>query len=224
MPATARQLSARTITALLFSVFVAPACSPSGGSVSPTPLPASPATIGEPAGTPARSPTARSQSPSDDPTSSGTTGAFPFTAEAIIGFYEGAGLACNPPAPSTTAAGWTVTTCAGNEAGRPVAIGVITDEDGELGAGFATVTALPDEELLEPAAALDQLSGFLGAMLGEASATEQLPWLAGHLGDDYAETTIGDVTVATYIESADDPTRIYVEVDGPAYLAAPPPD
>ena len=53
-------------------------------------------------------------------------------------------------------------------------------------------------------------------MLGEASATDQLPWLAGHLGDDYAETTIGDVTVATYIESADDPTRIYVEVDGPA--------
>ena len=101
---------------------------------------------------------------------------------------------------------------------------MITDEDGELGAGFATVTALPDEELLEPAAALDSLSGFLGAMLGEASATDQLPWLAGHLGDDYAETTIGDVTVATYIESADDPTRIYVEVDGPAYLAAPPPD
>jgi hypothetical protein len=100
---------------------------------------------------------------------------------------------------------------------------VITDESDALGAGFATVTALPDEDLLEPTDAIDTLSGFLGAMLGEEPATELLPWLASHLGDEYAETTLEDVTVATYTESPDDSTRIYLEIDGPAYLAAPPP-
>jgi hypothetical protein len=85
------------------------------------------------------------------------------------------------------------------------------------------VTALPDADLLEPTDALDMLSGFLGAMLGDAAATDLLPWLAGHLGDAYGTTTFGGGTIATYTESADDPTRIYVEVAGPAYLAAPAP-
>jgi hypothetical protein len=85
------------------------------------------------------------------------------------------------------------------------------------------VTALPDADLLEPTDALEMLSGFLGAMLGDAAATDLLPWLAGHLGDEYAATTFSGGTIATYTESADDPTRIYVEVAGPTYLAAPPP-
>jgi hypothetical protein len=183
-----------------------------------------PAPTTSPAATHAPGPTTSSESPSEAPASFPSTGPFPFAAGAITGFYEGEGLTCNPPTSSTTAVGWTVTTCAGaNQAGRPLAIGVITDADGELGAGFATVTALADEELLEPTDALDSLSGFVGAMLGEEEATATLPWLAGHLGDAYAETTIGDITVATYIESPDDPTRIYVEVDGPDYLAAPAP-
>jgi hypothetical protein len=225
MPTKARQLPARTIATLMLAAFVAAACAPGGGARSPTSMSTSPTTTAEAAPTSATSPTGLSQPPSDAPRSAATSGRFPFTAEAITGFYEGQGLTCNPPAPSTTAAGWTATTCVGaDDAGRPVAIGVITDEDGELGAGFATVTALPDEEVLEPTDAIDSLSGFLGAMLGEEAATEKLPWLASHLGDDYAETTAGEVTVATYAESPDDPTRIYVEVDGPAYLAAPPPD
>ena len=142
----------------------------------------------------------------------------------MVGFYEGEGLTCAAPVPSTKAAGWTVTTCQGADAaGRPIAIGVVTDPAGRLGNGFASVTALPDAELLEPTEALDMLSGFLGAMLGDAAATELLPWLAGHLGDEYATTTFDGGTIATYTESADDPTRIYVEVAGPAYLAAPTP-
>ena len=142
----------------------------------------------------------------------------------MVGFYEGEGMTCAAPVPSTKAAGWTVTTCQGaDEAGRPIAVGIVTDPAGRLGNGFASVTALPDADLLEPTDALDMLSGFLGAMLGDAAATDLLPWLAGHLGDEYATTTFGGGTIATYTESADDPTRIYVEVAGPAYLAAPTP-
>ena len=149
---------------------------------------------------------------------------FTFPADAVIAFYEGEGLACAPPIPSTKAAGWTVRTCQGTDAaGRPVAVGVVTDPAGRLGNGFASVTALPGADLLEPSDALDMLSGFLGAMLGEAGATDQLQWLAGHLGDAYAETTVGGGRIATYTESADDPTRIYVEVAGPSYLVAPAP-
>jgi hypothetical protein len=160
-------------------------------------------------------------SPSGVPASA-AVGPFAFGPDAILGFYEREGLACQQPVPSKTAAGWSVTTCQGSDpTGRPVAIGLITDEDGALGAGFATVTALPSEDLLDPENAIDGLSGFLAAMLGEEVATQQLPWLAGHLGDEYAETTVGDLTVATYIESPDDPTRIYVEIDGREFLAAP---
>ena len=159
------------------------------------------------------------------PGASASAGLFAFTADAVIGFYEGEGLVCGSAEPSGTAAGWSSTTCQGSDpAGRPIVIGVLTDPGGALGAGFATVTARPEEDLLEPTDALDPLSGFLGAMLGEERATDQLPWLAGHLGEEYAETTVGDVTIATYLESPDDSTRIYLEIDGPAYLAAPAPD
>jgi hypothetical protein len=149
---------------------------------------------------------------------------FAFPGDSVVGFYQGEGLTCAAPVPSTKAAGWTVTTCQGADAaGRPIAVGVVTDPAGRLGNGFASVTALPDADLLEPTDALEMLSGFLGAMLGDAAATDLLPWLAGHLGDTYAATTYGGGTIATYTESADDPTRIYVEVAGPAYLAAPAP-
>jgi hypothetical protein len=149
---------------------------------------------------------------------------FAFPADSVVGFYEGEGLTCAAPVPSTKAAEWKVTTCQGADAaGRPIAVGVVTDPAGRLGNGFASVTALPDADLLEPSDALEMLSGFLGAMLGDAAATGLLPWLAGHLGDEYAGTTFGGGTIATYTESADDPTRIYVEVAGPAYLTAPAP-
>ena len=149
---------------------------------------------------------------------------FAFPADAVVGFYEGEGMRCAAPVPSTKAAGWAVRTCQGTDtAGRPIAVGVVTDPAGRLGDGFASVTALPSEDVLEPTVALDMLSGFLGAMLGDAAATDQLQWLAGHLGDTYAEMKVGGGTIATYTESADDPTRIYVEIAGPSYLAAPAP-
>jgi hypothetical protein len=151
-------------------------------------------------------------------------GPFAFPAESVIGFYQGEGMTCAAPVPSTKAAGWALQTCQGGDAaGRPIAVGVVTDPAGRLGDGFASVTALPSEDVLEPTVALDMLSGFLGAMLGDPAATDQLQWLAGHLGDTYAEMKVGGGTIATYTESVDDPTRIYVEIAGPSYLAAPAP-
>jgi hypothetical protein len=58
----------------------------------------------------------------------------------------------------------------------------------------------------------------LGAERGEAL----LPWLAAHLGDAYAETTDGDLKVATYIKG-DDHSTLYVELALPSYLGAPRP-
>lgn len=170
-----------------------------------------------PTGSPALASAAPSASPFADVP-------FAFPADSVIGFYGGQGMACAAPIPSTRAANWTVTTCQGTDAaGRPIAVGVVTDPTGRLGNGFASVTALPDADVLEPTDALDMLSGFLGAMLGDPAASNQLPWLANHLGDAYAATTFGGGTIATYTESADDPTRIYVEVAGPVYLGAPAP-
>lgn len=222
-------LPRRTMPRLLLGVALAfssaTACASPAPSASLSPIASSPrpsSTIVE-----ATSPRASVETdpPSGSPAASAIAGPFAFSAAAITSFYESASLDCEPPTPSATAAGWFVRTCDGENAdGRPIAIGLITDESDALGAGFATVTALPDEDLLEPTDAIDTLSGFLGAMLGEEPATELLPWLASHIGDEYAETTHGNVTVATYTESADDSTRIYLEIDGPAYLAAPPPD
>jgi len=150
---------------------------------------------------------------------------FAFSADSVIEFYQSEqGVTCQAAVPSTKARGWSVRTCQWQDAAaRQVAIGVVTDPAGQPGDSFASVTALPGEELLAPTAALDTLSGFLGAMIGEGPATGLLSWLAGHLGDEYAETSFGAGRIATYTESGDDPTRIYLEVAGPTYLAAPTP-
>jgi len=67
---------------------------------------------------------------------------------------------------------------------------------------------------------LDPPAGFLGAMLGSDQGAALLPWLAGHLGDAHAKTTIGPITVATYTESADDHSKLHVEVANQTYLDA----
>ena len=226
MPLVRPSVSRRTgplLAVALFSV-IQIAC---GSSASPAPVQSSSAPVQlSPTNLPS-APNASAPDPSPSlPTAIGSpseTG-FEFSASAVAAFYESEGLTCGAPTPSRTAAGWSVTVCRGPDpSGRTVTIGLITDQDGTLGAGFAAVTALPEEDLLEPADALDTLSGFLGAMLGDERATDLLPWLAGNMGNEYEEMAAGDLTVATYLESSDDPTRIYVEVAGPSYLAVPPP-
>lgn len=116
-----------------------------------------------------------------------------------------------------------VRTCARtDDAGRSQTVGLVTDPDGGLANGFASVKGPETETILAPIDALDPLSGFLGATLGEEQGTALLTWLASHLGDTYAETTSGQIKVATYTESDEDHSTLYVEVANSAYLDAAP--
>lgn len=179
--------------------------SPTLASVSPSPV------------LPAHSEPAASANSTD------TATGFAFAAEDIAAYYETQGYLCAGPQPSTTAAGYSVRSCQDvDEAGRTHVIGLVTDPDGGLANGFASVKGTETETILAPIDALDPLAGFLGAMLGEDQGAALLTWLASHLGDSYAETTSGPIKVATYTESEEDHSTLYVEVANQAYLDAPP--
>lgn len=185
------------------------------------------AACASPTGTlsPAASPSSATPSPAE-PTGSTTpslaaTG-FAFAAADVVGYYESQGYACTAQQPSTTAVGFFVRTCEKvDDAGRTRVIAVVTDPDGGLANGFASVQGTATEVFLAPIDALEPLAGFLGAMLGEDRGSALLAWLAGHLGDAYAETTSGAIRVATYSESEVDHSKLYVELANQAYLDAP---
>lgn len=191
------------------------ACGSSGSPVvspSPTVGSASPAP-----GIPSPSEPSASATPTPD-----TTG-FAFAAEDIAAFYATQGYVCASPQPSTTAAGFTLRSCQKvDEAGRTRVIGLVTDPAGGLANGFASVKGTDTETILASIDALDPLAGFLGAVLGEEQGTGLLTWLASHLGDSYAETMSGPIKVATYTESEDDHSTLYVEVANQTYLDAAP--
>jgi hypothetical protein len=172
------------------------------------------------------SPSAALRSPSEPPASATATAdltGFAFAAEDIAAYYESQGYVCAAPQPSTTAAGFTFRGCqVVDAAGRTRAIGLVTDPGGGLANGFASVKGTDAEAILAPIDALDPLSGFLGAMLGAEQGAALVTWLASHLGDTYAETTSGPIKVATYSESAEDHSTLYVEVANRTYLDAPP--
>jgi hypothetical protein len=88
--------------------------------------------------------------------------------------------------------------------------------------GFASVRGKAGEAVLAPIDALDPLSGFLGATLGETQGATLLGWLASHLGDAHAETMSGPITVATYTASESDHATLYLEVANKTYLEAAP--
>lgn len=161
-------------------------------------------------------------SPAGAMASAGDAAGFPFTADAITGYYETQGYACAAAAPSTKAAGYSFRTCQKvDDAGRTHVVGVVTDPAGELADGWASVRGSASEPVLAPSDALDPLAGFLGAMLGQDTGTSLLPWLAGHLGDAYAETASGTIRIAVYTPSATDHLTIYVEAAAATYLAFP---
>ena len=155
-------------------------------------------------------------------TPSASTIGFAFAADDVVAYYESQGYACTAAKPSTKAAGFHFRSCRKvDSAGRTLVIGVVTDPAGNLADGFASVQAADASSFLEPTDALDPLAGFMGAMLGEDQGAAILMWLAGHLGDVYAETTIGGLTIATYAESDTDRSRLYVELANESYIAAP---
>jgi hypothetical protein len=142
----------------------------------------------------------------------------------VIGYYESGGFMCDELQPSATAAGYFYQGCQMKDAnGRTLAIGLVTNPSGDLADAYASVQGAPDEVILEPIDALDHLSGFLGAMLGDERGTSLLEWLAGHLGDAYAQTSIDILTVATYTQSETDHSRLYVELANQDYIGAPVP-
>jgi hypothetical protein len=207
----------RSIAIAVASFVISAGC----GSTTVTPLvtASSSATPVAPSSTvsPLASPPAASASPTAN-----TTG-FAFAAEDIAAYYQTQGYACSAPKPSTKAAGFTLRSCEKvDEGGRTRVVGLVTDPAGGLANGFASVKGKEGETILAPLDALDPLSGFLGSMLGEEHGAALLTWLASHLGDTYAETTSGPIRVATYRESADDLSTLYVEVANQAYLDASP--
>lgn len=199
------------------SLLVAACASPTQTS-SPTasPLPSVAPTA------PPSSATPSSSEPIGSTTPTVTTTGFAFTAEDVVAYYESQGYACTAQQPSTKTVGFFFRNCEKvDDAGRTRVIGTVTDPDGGLANGFASVQGKDTEAFLAPIDALEPLAGFFGAMLGKDQGSTLLPWLAGHLGDAYAETTIGAIRVATYTESKDDHSKLYVEVANQAYLDAP---
>lgn len=147
---------------------------------------------------------------------------FAFAADDVVGYYQTLGYQCTAVQPSATAAGFFVRTCELlDSAGRTRNVGVVTDPAGRVANGFASIAGTSTETVLDPGAALEPLGAFLGAMLGEEQGGALVPWLAAHLGDAYAQTTLGTITVATYTDAADVHSRLYLELGNDEYLAAP---
>lgn len=160
----------------------------------------------------------------DSPAPAASTDGFAFAADDVLAYYETQGFACAAAQPSTTAAGYQLRTCLRvDDAGRTITIGLVTDPGGAIGDAYASVQGKEGEAFMAPTDALDPLAGFLGAMLGEERGSALLEWLAGHLGDVYAEMETGPLKVATYTESETDVSKLFVELANDAYLSAPAP-
>jgi hypothetical protein len=165
-----------------------------------------------------------SPTPSESALPTAAASGFAFSVDGVIGYYQGKGYVCSTPQPSTTAAGYIYRSCqAQDPAGRALVVGLVTDPRGALADAFASVQGKASETIPAPSDALNPLSAFLGAMLGEDRGDALLMWLAGHLGDDYAQTTSTDLKVATYTASQTDHSRLYVEIANQSYLDAPTP-
>ncbi len=218
----------------MLATFLQAGCaSPAGTAPTFVAVTVSPATQAPPSATSATTPAAstpaaatpqasaaRSASPEVSPNPVG----FAFAAEDVLAYYAGVSYACSDGRPSTEAVGYMVRTCERvNPTGRMLTAGFVTGPDGALGNAFASVRASESEDVLDPIAALDPLSGFMGAMLGSDRGGAQVEWLAAHIGDVFAETSDGGLRIATYTASEQDHSVIYVELANQAYLAAPRP-
>jgi hypothetical protein len=207
----ARAWRAFAVGGILASIVVVAAC----GTATPSTTPAPPQPTPPPTPTVAPSP-----SSSDSPAP--TVGGFVFAARDIVGYYQTLGYTCTDEQPSATAEGFSVRMCSLlDPAGRTRQVGVVTDPAGLVANGFASVAGTSAETVLDPTIALEPLAAFLGAMLGEEQGAALVPWLAGHLGDAYAQTTAGPITVATYTDAANVHSKLYLELANDEYLNAP---
>ena len=174
-------------------------------------------------GTPELSATPASLEAIPSPASTAAVG-FAFDPESIVGYYLGLGYTCTDPGPSAQAEGYLYRSCRLVDAdGRTRIVGLVTDPADDLANAFASIQGKEGESVLDPSVALEPLAAFLGATLGPTQGEALLPWLAGHLGDAYSKTSFADLTIATYTPTADDHSKLSVEIANQAYLNAPGP-
>lgn len=210
--------AALTTLALLVVVGCAPQALPTIGPPPPDATIAATPSIA-PASTPSTAPGSNGPSATDP-----LAGAFAFDAESILGYYETLGYACNPAQPSPQAVGHTVRACTLIDPdGRRRTVSVVTDPAGDVADAFTSVQGTAAEPVLDPVVALEPLAAFLGATLGESQGESLLPWLASHLGDEFATTTLGELTLATYRESPQDHSTLYLEIANQDFLESPTP-
>jgi len=195
-----------------------------GVAVTPTPVPtAAPAASPAPTPTPAPKPTAK---PTATPApSAAATGGFAFPAEDVLAYYKSIDFKCEDPTASTQAQGYTVFRCLGDDKATKLTtiIALVVDPDGVTGDAFAGVLATDGQTSPTPEQAITGLVFFLGAMLGETDGAEAGTWLTQHLGEEMAQTTIGDIIVATFPGDAETGLGYYVEVANQAFASAPTP-
>ena len=218
MRVTTSAIPALAALVLLVAVGCTPQVAPTIGSTTPGPTIAPPSSVA-PASSPSIAP--GSISPSSATPLEGT---FAFDAESILGYYETLGYTCDPAQPSTQAVGHTVRACRFVDAdGRQRLVTIVTDPAGNVADALTSIEGTAAEPILDPVVALEPFAAFLGATLGAAQGESLLPWLATHLGDEFATTTLGDLTIATFKESPQDHSTLYLEIANQAFLESPTP-
>lgn len=202
---------------LTLAIFVVAACTPASSPTSTAGPTEPPASLTPTAAALASAPPSASIAPQP-------SGGFAFDAESILGYYASIGYACSAMQPSTQAAGYSLRTCQlVDKDGRTRVVGIVTDPADDVADAYASVAGTSSEAVLEPTVAFEPLAAFLGATLGSNRGEAMLSWLANHLGDEYVTTTVDDLTLATYTASAEDHSKLFVELANRAYLEAPRP-
>jgi hypothetical protein len=201
------------------TAFLGAAC---GSRPSPAPVASAPGATLTASASASRSTSLASVAVSPQP-SVAVTG-FGFDPESIVGYYQSIGYACRPRQPSATAAGYEYQSCElVDAAGRTTTIGIVTDPADSVADAVVHVRGSAGETVLDPNDVLEPFSRFLGAFLGEARGTALLPWLAAHLGDPDARTTLGALSIATFTDSPEDHATLSVEIATQGFLDAPAP-
>lgn len=149
---------------------------------------------------------------------------FAFDPESIVGYYQSIGYSCAERRPSATAAGHEYQSCQlVDPDGRTRSLGIVTDPADNVADASFSIRGATGEDVVDPSAVLEPFGAFLGAFLGEDQGTALLPWLAQHLGDAEARTTLGELTIATYTDTPTDFTKLTLELASQAYLDSPAP-
>jgi len=215
-------------------------CGGSAATAAPTAAPSTPASAAAPATpaptaaptvaptvapttAPATAAPTTAASASADATLDPALGGFAFPSSDVLAYYTSIGFTCKDPAPSTQAAGYTITRCvkADSTKGNSTIVALVTDPGGVTGDAFVGGVGSDGKTTPKPEDAITDLAFFLGAMLGKTNGTQASTWLATNLGAESAQTTIGDVLVGTYPGDAATGPGYFVEVANQAFMSAP---